>query len=222
MIQMNKYDMVLKMFTGHADNTPEWQEEPRPHGVFIIATNTRILMRIKREMCERQYHAHSYQPTAFDRIFPQPNCELILSVEECAAAINKIPGFERIAVSGVDAKCDECDGSGEVEWTYESHDGEDFTEYHDCPICDGKGKFTHKDFPRDKRNVGINDVKFNAGYLMTVLEAIHKLGHKNATVTYLNAGHPMLINVEPGVDILIMSNDMMKPATSITLKSSDK
>jgi hypothetical protein len=35
--------------------------------------------------------------------------------------------------------CKECVGTGEVEWEYTSIDGIEFTDDHDCPLCNGTG-----------------------------------------------------------------------------------
>ena len=39
--------------------------------------------------------------------------------------------------------CDACDGTGTAEWTCELK-GREYTDDHDCPICDGDGYFRYK------------------------------------------------------------------------------
>lgn len=52
-------------------------------------------------------------------------------------------------------ECKECDGVGEVEYTYEALNGETYTKYCTCPICDGNGTLlsqNENDKPQLKSN----------------------------------------------------------------------
>lgn len=218
---MTKYDKILKLFIDI--ESPECLTEPRPHGNYIYATDTYACIRIKRELCEEAYEAHEQQPKSFDRIFPKPECSLVLNVAEVASAISKVPEEECVKVYGKDAECDECRGKGKVTWIYESKvTDEDYEHEFDCPVCDGSGKVNHKHLTREQRSISFNGVHFNIGILMNVLNAIHHLGHKIATVQRLNEQQSMLINVEQGVDIVFMSNLSEASVCEIKLKSSEE
>lgn len=217
---MTKYDKILKMFLGDYDETPKSIESPRPQDNYIYATDTRVCIRVNRELCEFKYFTHDNQPN-FNRIFPTPECSLILNIEEVASAIKKVPEMEKVAVYGKEAECEECGGTGSVTWRYETDDDEYERDF-DCPVCDGSGKVNHKHLTREQRSISFNGVHFNIGILMNVLNAIHHLGHKIATVQRLNEQQSMLINVEPGVDIVFMSNLSEASVCEIKLKSSEE
>lgn len=221
---MNKYDNVLKRAINEMYNCPEWMKRPRPHNDFIIATDRRILIRIDKSKVENpdEYAADPYQPTKFDRIFPQRDCSFKLSLDEFVPLINGVPEEEYINVHGKIAECSDCSGKGRVLWKYESEDGDEYEDYFDCPVCNGRGKFDRRLLSRYQRNIKINGVLFAIDIVIDALEAINDLGHKTATVTHIAPGHPMLIDVEPGVSILLMSNDLETEACSITLKPTDR
>ena len=216
---MTKYDKILKLFIDI--ESPGCLTEPRPHGNYIYATDTYACIRIKRELCEEAYEAHEQQPKSFDRIFPKPECSLVLNVAEVASAISKVPEEECVKVYGKDAECEECGGTGSVTWRYET-DYDEYERVFDCPVCDGRGKFTHKNLKREQRNISFNGVNFFIGQIMTIVDAIHQLGHKTATVQRLNTQYSMLINVEHGVDIVVMPNLLESSACDIKLKSSEE
>lgn len=217
---MTKYDKILKMFLGDYDETPKSIESPRPQDNYIYATDTRSCIRVNRELCEVKYFPHDNQPN-FNRVFPTPECSLILNIEEVASAIKKVPEMEKVAVYGKEAECEECGGTGSVTWRYETDDDEYERDF-DCPVCDGRGKFTHKNLKREQRNISFNGVNFFIGQIMTIVDAIHQLGHKTATVQRLNTQYSMLINVEQGVDIVVMPNLLESSACDIKLKSSEE
>lgn len=220
---MNKYDNALNSFV--APDSPIF-EQPRPHENYIVATDKYIAIRIDKSKCNGEYVEHKNQPTSWNRVFGEPSgTPFVLNVHDIAKAINEIPESETIDVTGSPdvAKCSECEGSGYVEWMYEDSDGEEYTESHGCPVCNGRGKFDKRTFKREERNFGINGVWFNVGHLITVINAIYHLGHDTATIVrFPNQLINMLINVEPGVDMIIASNAMIEPAASITLKPTEK
>lgn len=220
---MNKYDAVLESFCQVQDGYyhSDWEKEPRPHNDNIFATDARKLIRVAKHLCSKEYTAHEKQPTAFDRIVPTEDCSFLFPVDEILKLINKIPESELIEVSGEMAECVECDGKGYVEWQYEDSDGERHYHDYDCPLCDGRGSFEKLKFNRDERYFEINGLFVRVGYLLTVCFAIQMLGHKCATVKHLKENEAILINIEPGVDAIIMPANDMKPAQSITLKPTE-
>lgn len=217
---MNNYDKILNRFTGD-DTDPAWCEKPFKHGDSIIATDRYILVRIDAAKCDGEYGTHPNQPDTIDKLFPTPNCNLVMNVHEIAKHINAVEEEITIPVSGDDAKCPECGGRGTVEWQYESNDGIRYGDF-DCPECNGRGYVTHKTLTREQRNININGHDFNIGLIMEIAEAIYQLGHHTANVVALHDYKQMMISVEPGVDIIVMPNQLGKPAASITLKPSEK
>ena len=214
---MNKYDNALKYFV---DTDSEILEQPRPHENYIVATDKHIAIRIDKSLCEGEYTAHEQQPTSWDRVFAEPTGNKFkLSVKQFAEMINMIPEFESVKVTGTDfAKCPECHGGGYVDWYFEDSDGKDYYKEFECPVCDGRGKFEKRKFHRHDRNIGINDIWFNVGSMLSVLKAIYTMECETATIERLSETSPMLISVEPGVEIIIMPNKMIEPVVFTDLK----
>lgn len=213
----NKYDIAFKRFVGDSED-PEWTRKPNRRGEYIIATDRYILIRIDASKCADGYSCHEKFPETVDCVFPKANCNLELGVLEVAKLINGIPEESTITVSGEDAKCPECHGRRTVTWEYESRNGTEYGEF-DCPECNGYGYVKHKLLARPERNIEINGAKFIVGHLMDVLESIYQLGHTSAKVVSLSNTQPMMITPEPGVDIIIMPNQLSDVACSYTLKS---
>lgn len=217
---MNKYDNVAAKFCGVEDGyvKPKWMLAPRPHDNFVFASDSRILIRIDKSLCECDYEKIERQPD-FNRVIPEPNCSLTLPVIVLVGMIKDIPPHQEVAVSGEIAKCNECNGRGRVQWHYESESGEEFDEYFDCPVCEGRGKFGTKIIYRDDMNISINGLKFRVGSLIPVLETIQALGYDTANVVYMSKEqNSMFLNVEPGVDVLVMANEIFPLWDSIDLK----
>ena len=62
------------------------------------------------------------------------------SIQSIRDEIYKLPQVDEYDYK----ECSECDGSGEVEYTYESKSGRDYEIDYDCPKCGGNGDFKTK------------------------------------------------------------------------------
>ncbi len=113
-------------------------KEPFERNGFIYASDARIMVRVEKCLCEDSYN-HQGGPEKLPS-FPAPESNYKLDLKELIEVLKSIPQYETVAVSGKEAECDECEGRGEVEWTYEDSNGEEHFDYFDCPICDGKEK----------------------------------------------------------------------------------
>lgn len=69
-------------------------------------------------------------------------CNNILDLEKVNSVISKCPLIEDYDEEEKEDTCDECDGSGEVTYTYEDSKYKDHELDGECPICDGVGKCT--------------------------------------------------------------------------------
>lgn len=216
---MNNFDNFIKRFT--SDNR-KWSEEPRPQDGQIYATDLVVMARVAEHLCEATYSEHKGQPV-FSRCFPKKRtCSLSMDIREVAKAINEVPVEEYREVTGNEAKCDECAGSGYVTWQYEDREGETHEDDFECPICDGRGKLSHKLLHREDRNIGINGVWFKIEKMQLIIDAIFNLGVVKVEVHHLAEKEPMLIHVCKDVDVIIMSNMAYDPVCSVTLKEIKK
>lgn len=184
---------------------------------FIYATDTRIMVRVSEDLCEEKYEI-SEKPKNIPP-FPNADCCYKLELKELVGVIKSIPECETIAVSGKEAECDECEGDGRVEWTYEDSDGEEHYDYFDCPICGGKGKVATKEYEREERAIGINGLPFNVRLLENIADAMNDIGLTYVVIACLAEGtRPMLIQFQKGIDVIIMPT-CFKPCREIVLKS---
>lgn len=213
--EKNKYDQVLQDFCG--DNRT-WNREPRPHEGYIYATDLYKVIRVEKSKCNLEYEPHKHQPTKYTEIFPQPECSLTLNVKDFVKEIAKIPFSEVVKFGEKECMCEDCNGSGWVEWFYEDKSGEEHYSDYSCPVCEGTGYLKSKLLYRSERNMAINGVWYNIGHIIIALEAIERLGHKTAKITHLKEEKSLRIDVEQGVEILVMSNKTKKPDIDITLK----
>lgn len=213
--EKNKYDKVLDSF---CDDTRIWSDRPRPQDGFIYATDTYKIIRIEKSKCNLEYETHERQPKDYSQLFPTPKCSLTLDVAKTLQEIANLPYAETIRFKDKECKCKECNGSGEVEWNYTSDDGDEYFNDFDCPVCDGSGYIKTKRIYRNERNIAINGISFQIEHLVVALESIKELGYNKATITQLELAKAMRIDVEPGVEILIMPNTLMATDISITLK----
>lgn len=200
---MNNYDLILKAFKFQYGEGKAALDHPRPDGDYYYASDSRILVRIKKDLCEGEYQPHEKQPK-FERVIPPKDISLELPVYNILVQI--MSHDQEITLIGEEAVCDECNGSRTVTWTYEDYDGNEHKREFDCPICDGYGYVENKTVPIEKLNMSINGISFNIGLMKKVLNSIQSfLGLKTAKIVHLSQPGPMLIEVQPGVDMLIMS-----------------
>lgn len=201
---MNNYDLILKAFKFQYGEGKAALDNPRPDGDYYYASDSRVLVRIKKDLCDGEYQPHEKQPN-FERVIPPKHISLELPVFNILEQI--MSHNQEIKLIGKEAVCDECNGSREVTWTYEDMDGYEHDKEFDCPICDGLGYVQEKTVPIEKLNMSINGVSFNIGLMKKVLNSIQSLlGLKTAKIVHLSQRGPMLIEAQPGVDMLIMSD----------------
>lgn len=198
---MNIYDQILQEFQ-YGEGRPGMQY-PRPDGDYYYATNGHILVKIKKELCSGEYHPHKRQPK-FESIFPQRDTAIELNVDSVLEQIMSHP--QVVTLKGDEAVCDECNGHGEVTWFYEDFDGVKYYDDFNCPVCNGSGHLSEKEAPIDELNMSINGMNFNIGCIKTILKCIGSLGVKTAKIVHFTHMKPVLIEVHPGVEMLIMPN----------------
>jgi hypothetical protein len=216
---MNKFDKFINRFTS---DSRSWSEEPRPQEGKIYATDFVVMARVAEHLCGATYSEHDKQPN-FIRVFPKEHiCSLSMDIREVAKVINTVPVKEFKEVTGKEADCDECEGTGRVTWEYEDSNGVTHEDDFDCPICDGSGKLSHKLLHREDRLIGINGISFKIGKMQRIIDAIYNLGVTEVEVQYLAENEPMLIHVCKDVDVIIMPNMVYEPVCSVTIKEIKK
>lgn len=184
---------LLDVFIYRDDDMRPGLESPMEQDGYICATDTRIAIRIKKEMTTGEYE-HRATPT-FARVFPESKPKYSIRVNTISEAISKC-GLSMAAF----VDCPECNGSGEVEWHYHDKDGDTHTHDDECPLCHGDG--TALNGINKFISLG-NEHAFSAYYLICIVKAMRLLGVESISVTPNNF-HGWLFEPCEGVEILLM------------------
>lgn len=196
-------------------------KKPFERNGFVYASDARIMVRVEKSLCEESYDPQG-GPKSLPS-FPAPESNYKLDLKELIEILKSIPRCETVAVSGKEAECDECEGDGRVEWTYEDSNGEELYDYFDCPICDGKGKVKTKEIEREERAIAINGTSFNAGLLQKIAEAMNDIGLPYGVITYqAKNSQPMLIQLQEGIEVIIMPCIGIEPCRELHLKQANE
>lgn len=217
---MNGYDTALWHFTGD-DECRTFTHKPFPDGEYIIATDLHALIRVRADKCEDYRDAKRMEnckyPSDFGRIFPDADCDIVLPLSKLVQAIKSLPETEVVTYKPHERECYECNGRGEVEFTYTDSDDVEHGHYFDCPLCDGKGYLLTEEVERDEMNVSINGQNFLCLFIKQLAEAIHAIGKTEAHVLHIGGNGAMLVRIEDGVDVVIMPNILKTPRATINL-----
>ncbi len=99
----------------------------------VWAANRRMAVAVKAELVSGKYHNRKLTKN----IEYGTPCNAKVTLKAIKDALAKLPMIEEEEIEDVD--CDECDGSGEVEYEYVDKGGSTHEVTADCPICFGSG-----------------------------------------------------------------------------------
>lgn len=183
---------------------------------YVYATDRAIMVRVPYSKLRGLYDRVDY-PKRIPAL-PTPNCNYKLPLDTLIKTIKSIPAEEVVPVQGIEAECNECEGTGIVEWTYEDSDGEDHRDNFDCPICNGMGKVKTKKYLREWRCISINETVLSVRTLMKLAEAMHIAGIETASILNLPIGcTPTLVRLGEDIEIIIMPCPEAKPVREIKI-----
>lgn len=198
------------------EDLPLFCYRPFYRGGYVYATDRAIMVRAPYNSLKEIYDKSELPKRLPD--FPKPNCDFELSLEVLVETIKSIPEEEIVPVHGLDAECDECDGSGTVEWVYEDSDGEEHRKDFDCPICDGRGKVKTKKYLREWRCISVNGSVFSVRTLMKLAKAMDVAGFDTVNVKNLPTGcTPALMHLGGNIEVIIMPCPEATPVREIKL-----
>lgn len=147
---------------------------------YVCATETHRLILIKPELCKGEYAPGKL---SVKRVINPDNIDITLTLAKLKKAIKKLSTVKEMEVVSPAVKCKDCDGDGEVEWSYEDKDGYTHEEYHSCPVCNGTGKSspaieepTGRMIPAANASIGIYKNVFNAYQVLALCDAMELLG----------------------------------------------
>lgn len=181
-------------------------EHPFLQNGYVCATDTHVLIRIREDLAAGKYEEQD--KPAVTKIIPQPNCEIIFPISKIEDALKRINLNER---SKFLCECDECRGTGEVNWEYVDKSGHRHTMYEECPVCDGECEL-HLGYARF---IAINGHNF-AAWTLFLLRATAKIyGVDSVIIRCLSKKGSSLVEIVDGVEILMMANSVTEPETEI-------
>ena len=127
-----KYEQILQLAVNEPNDRAgrEWMMKPWATETFAGATNAHIMILIDRHLIKQEY--------------PKPEADIIAVIptsRNIVLDVDNLKVIKALAEVPLDFRkeeCDECEGEGEVEWTYGGNNGL-FEKYFDCPECSGEG-----------------------------------------------------------------------------------
>ena len=209
MITQEKYQEILPRFCHYWDaNIRRTLQKPFFDGKNVCATDCYWLIRVKPE-------AYGLIPAEGPKsielnYLPKP---LILSVKRLDKAIRDNCHFvdEEEEVSP-EVRCEECCGTGEVEWEYRDSDFELHTHDFECPICDGTGvkeesvkrKTGRKVLELQSEYISINNVNFDSYRLLRLVELCDELGIEELEITALENSRACCFKLNEDCEFILM------------------
>lgn len=199
-------DELLQMFVSTDGMRPKFMK-PWIERDNVFATETHICIRTKMTLNDKADYPR-YDDGNTNRLFPVSiaGADGKLSSKTIENALSYAPMIEEIEWRGADIECEECDGTGEVDWQYR-----DWTQSFDCPVCDGTGYSSHsRCIPTGKKIadpeacVEINGVCFRTCFLKMLLEAMKFFNCEDVSVTLTGPSSAAHFELTHMTDIIIM------------------
>lgn len=204
--QFNEQEL-LSLFYNKEDDTRPHMTAPYLKNGYVCATESHILIRIKAETLNGEYSETEF----LDIDWPTDNCNFIVSLQDIETMLSSIPKVVEEKQIGEDIWCMECDGEGEVEWAYQDMDGNDYSEYHDCPVCKGSGyksvaryEITGRMIPDLKCLIQIRYVNISAKLLEILGKAMKIIGVDEIRCVYQYNIRPCVFRMDDNIEIMIM------------------
>lgn len=196
-------------------------EKPFPCGDYIAATDTRVLLIIKKDLLQDTFEEVRNAPDVM-KVIPEINCELLLTHEQISLSLGSLPHEKELQEVEPEIECPECDGDGQVEWEYQDRNFNHYTDWADCPCCKGSGIFRKavmEPTGRMRVDLGafiiINGVAVWAYLLELLLDTMDILGIKEVRILSLNNKNACMIRIADGIDFIFMPTFDLSSATAI-------
>lgn len=164
----------------NSDHFREQIQTPFLSDVYVCATETHRLILIKPEICKGEYKPNNIHVL---KVLTPHNVDITLTLAKLKKAVARMSTVKEMKTIRPAIKCEDCDGDGEVEWSYEDEDGLTHEEYYTCPICHGSGDSspaveepTGRMIPDANASIGIYENIFNACNVLALCDAMELLG----------------------------------------------
>ena len=163
------FELFCDPHTSFAETHKPYYE---PQHKKVFATDGYIVIFINPNML-----LGSYEESEFPSIrkMALTSAEGYFTVESLKKTLESFGMEEERVIIEKGGECEECGGSGEVEWEYTALDGEIHFHDDDCPVCNGDGttedvfKSTGFMVPTDNSFVCIGDLTIRGAYAQKLL-----------------------------------------------------
>ena len=166
---MNIYKKILELFICD-DNYRPWMKKPFFIDEFVYSTNGVFLCKIHEKYLEKKDFTEKEEKEKIVKIFPiERNLNFKILVSDLRMKLDKVMKNVKINCE----KCEECNGTGKVEWTYK-----DYEKVDDCPCCDSFGNIEAKEV----YFVDILNCRLNLSRIDLILKTATMLKVKEITI----------------------------------------
>lgn len=207
---MNKYLEILQMFVGQDDLRPA-MTVPNIGNEYASATDAHALVFFDKSLLpentvfETDFGEKLKYPDIQRFIELEDICNNRLDLQKVNDIISKCPLIEDFDEEEKEDTCNECDGSGEVTYTYEDSKYKDHELDGECPICEGFGKCTQTIEKPNGKMVKNNEYYLQCGISYLSVFMIEKL----LKVQQIIGGDISIVNqTYPNKEILFKVGDI--------------
>lgn len=153
---------IFALFVGDDKMRPQFLKPFKKDGK-IYATDQISIIRCDESDCELVVDDLDNPHLKISEVFPTENMRIKLEIDK--SIFEQCKTEDEYIYVGNDVVCKECDGTGQVEWTYKHH-----TQDLDCPVCDGDGLSERKQpMPTGNKTFGFHFVKICSAYIRIYL-----------------------------------------------------
>lgn len=146
----------------------------------VFATDFKKVIYINAEVCQGEYE----RTEKFDLRFPPVEQELNIPLLSLQKAYDYLPKVENEEYDL--EECNECDGTGSVEWEYLDKNGKTHHQDSDCPACNGRGYFKRnirKCYkPENNAIIKLDGFFIDNQYIKAIIDALFLLGKDHITL----------------------------------------
>lgn len=146
----------------------------------VFATDCHKVIYINAEVCQGEYE----RTEMFDVRLPPVEQELNIPLLSLQKAYDSLPKVEDEEYD--QEECNECDGTGSVEWKYLDKNGKTHHQDSDCPACNGYGYFkrnVRKCYkPEYNAIIELDGFFINNQHIKAIIDALFLLGKDHITL----------------------------------------
>lgn len=199
---------LFDMYCSDNDNRQAIQMPFRQDGK-ICATDGHMMIRVDEKICEGEYYdtVNGLKPPTTSRVIPEPTIDVPLTIKMINKALGKAPEDK-------DRRCPECNGEGDVTWTYTDRLHNKHEMQAQCPECDGTGELY--DYTAVKYQFNFLGCCLCYYHLKTLLKTMEILRADTLHCRYAQKHQAMLLTTD-GVEIIAMPQIQDDKLTQIKL-----